>query len=120
MLRFSIAALVLAAAAACAPAWFQEAVYELGSDIAPPRITRQVNPEYPEHIRGIRVKGIVGVGVVVTAKGEPDDLKVVKSLDKDVDRCVVDALRQWRFAPAKKDGKPVAVRIVIEIEFHSM
>lgn len=95
----------------------EEHVYEL-AEVAPPRVTRQVNPEYPE--RGIRVQGVVAIGVVVTSKGLPDDVKVVKSLEKDVDRCALDAVKQWRFAPAKKDGKPVAVHITIEIEFHSM
>jgi periplasmic protein TonB len=65
-------------------------------------------------------RGVVAIGVVVTSKGLPDDAKVVKSLEKDVDRCALDAVKQWRFAPAKKDGKPVAVHITIEIEFHSM
>jgi TonB family protein len=95
----------------------EEHVYEL-ADVAPPRVTRQVNPEYPD--RGVRVQGVVTIGAVITSKGVPDDVKVVKSLEKDVDRCALDAVKQWRFAPAKKDGKPVAVHITIEIEFHSM
>jgi outer membrane biosynthesis protein TonB len=32
----------------------------------------------------------------------------------------VDAVAQWRFDPAKKDDKPVAVKLTLEIEFHSM
>jgi protein TonB len=97
-----------------------EQVYELGAGIAPPRVTHQVNPQYPENLRGVRVEGVVGIGVVVTSKGIPDNPQVVKSLDKQVDRCAVEAVKQWRFAPAQKQGKPVAVRIMIELEFHSM
>ena len=98
----------------------QEQVYELGADIAPPRVTRQVNPQYPENLRGLRIRGTIDIGIVVTSKGLPDNPQIVKSLDKDVDRCAVEAVKQWRFAPAQKQGKPVAVRIVIELEFHSM
>jgi TonB family protein len=56
---------------------------------------------------------------VVTSQGLPKDPQVVKSLDKDVDQSALDAVRQWRFDPAKKDGKSVAVRIAIELDFHS-
>jgi protein TonB len=45
---------------------------------------------------------------------------VIKSLEKDVDQSAVDAVKQWRFDPAKKDGKAVAVRIALELDFHSM
>ena len=44
----------------------------------------------------------------------------VKSLDKDVDQAAVEAVKQWLFAPGKKNGKPVAVNIQIEVRFHSM
>lgn len=64
--------------------------------------------------------GTVTIGLVVTSKGEPKNLRVIKGLDKDVDQSAVDAVEQWRFAPAKKDDKPVAVRISLEIAFHSM
>jgi len=66
------------------------------------------------------VNGTVAIGVVVTSKGMPDNPQVVKSLDKEVDSCAVEAVKQWRFAPAQKQGKPVAVHITVEIEFHSM
>ena len=45
---------------------------------------------------------------------------MLKGLDKDVDQSAVAAVEQWRFAPAQKDGKPVAVRITLEIAFHEM
>ena len=97
----------------------EERVYELNGDIKPPRITHQVNLDYSS-IRGIRVKGSVEVALVVSSQGAPKDPRVVQSLDPEVDRCAVDAIRKWRFSPAQKDGKPVAVKLTIEMQFHSM
>ena len=97
----------------------EERVYELVDGVTPPRIVRQVNPDY-SGVRGVRVKGSVEIAVVISSDGAPKDLRVVQSLHPDVDRCAVDAIKQWRFAPARKDGKPVAVRVTIEVEFHSM
>jgi TonB family protein len=117
----SIATYALALALVTAPlrlAAGDEPVYDLSDDITPPRVTHMVNPAYSAH--GVRVKGSVMLGLVVTAEGMPKDVHVVRGIAPEVDRSAVEALQQWRFSPAKKDGKPVAVRITLELQFHSM
>jgi len=96
-----------------------EPVYDLGPGITPPRITKQVPPRYSTD-RGVRVDGTVTIGLVVSSTGLPKDVHVVKGLDKDIDQSAKEAVEEWRFEPARKDGKPVAVRISLEIAFHSM
>ena len=96
-----------------------EQVYDLVDGIKPPRIVHQVNPDYSA-VRGVRVRGSVAIGLVVNSQGGPKDVRVVQSLQPEVDRCAVKAVKQWRFAPAQKDGKAVAVHVTIELEFHSM
>jgi TonB family protein len=96
----------------------KEPVYELGHGVVAPRVTHQVAPEHPA--RGFRISGTVLIGLIVTSKGEPDDVHVIRSLEKDVDQSAVDAVKQWRFDPATKDSKPVAVKISVEIRFHDM
>jgi TonB family protein len=97
----------------------EEKVYELGPGITQPRVTRQVTPHYSE-ARGVRVEGSVLIELIVSSRGLPQSPRVVKGIDKDVDQSAVDAVAQWRFDPAKKDDKPVAVKLTLEIEFHSM
>jgi TonB family protein len=97
----------------------EEQVYDLGPGITPPRVVRQVSPQYSGS-RGVRVVGSVTIGLVVTSRGRPKNPQIVKSLEKDVDKSAVEAVQQWKFDPAKKDGKPVAVRITLEIDFHSL
>jgi protein TonB len=111
-------AFALAASFTTAQTEPDETVYELGPGITPPRVTKQVSPQYAG--RGVRVVGSVTVGLVVTSRGLPQNVQVIKSLEKDVDQSAVDAVKQWRFDPGKKDGKPVAVRIALELDFHSM
>ena len=96
-----------------------EDVYDLGPGIVPPRIIKQVAPR-PSNARGVRVVGSVTIALVVSSKGMPKDVHVVKGLDNEVDKSAVEAVEQWRFAPAQKDRKPVAVRITLEISFHEM
>jgi len=42
----------------------------------------------------------------------------VRSIDKEIDASAVEAVQQWRFEPARRDVKPVAVRVTVEIRFH--
>ncbi len=97
-----------------------EPVLDMGPGITPPHVTHQVNPTYKPETEGFRISGTVIVGLVVSSKGEPKDVHVVKSLDKTVDQSAVEAVQQWQFDAARKDGQPVAVRITVEIRFHSL
>ena len=87
--------------------------------MTPPRVTKRVNPSY-KTARGVRLEGAVTVVLVVSSKGVPRDVRVAKGLDKEVDQSAIDAVREWRFSPALKDDQPIAVRISLEIDFHSM
>lgn len=98
----------------------EEPVYDIGPGIAPPRVTHQVTPQAKPDARGFRLSGSVIVGLIVSSSGEPKDVHVVTSLDKDVDQTAVEAVKQWTFAPARKGEQPVAVRITVEIRFHSL
>ncbi len=97
-----------------------EPILDMAPGIVPPRVTHQVNPVYREDEEAFRITGSVIVGLVVSSKGEPKDVHVVRGLDKAVDQSAVEAVQQWRFEAAKKDGQPVAVRITVEIRFHSL
>jgi protein TonB len=120
------ASLTLAAAVLFALVWTlpagaqgnDEKVYTVGNGVTTPRVTHQVDPEHPA--RGFRISGTVLIGLVITSKGEPKEVHVVRSLEKDVDDAAVEAVKQWHFDPATKDGKPVAVKIDVEIRFHDM
>jgi len=98
----------------------EEPVYKLGPGITPPRVIHQVEPNPKKDAGGFRISGTVLVGLIVSSHGEPKDVRVVQSLQKDVDQSAVDAVKEWRFEPAKKDGMPVAVRVTVEIRFHDL
>jgi TonB family protein len=96
-----------------------ETVYDLGPGISPPRVVKQVNPRYSTD-HGVRPVGSVTIALIVTSKGLPKDQHVLKGLDKELDQSALDAVGEWRFAPAQKNGKPVSVRVSVQIQFHEM
>jgi len=92
-----------------------------GSDgancITPPRQIHSPKPKYPKTERKAGHEGTVALRLVVSADGAPLDITISQTLSPDFDHAAIDALKQWRFSPAMKDGKPVAVAIAIKIDF---
>jgi protein TonB len=92
-------------------------VYRVGPDITPPRIIYSPDPTYDEASRKAKVSGIVVLAIVVNSEGNAEDVKVTKSLSHSLDQRAIDAVAQWRFTPAMKDGKPVAVRTYVRVKY---
>lgn len=96
-----------------------DVVYDrLGKDITPPKATYQPEPEYPDKARKKKIQGTVMVSIVITPEGTVRDAKVVTSVDKNLDQRALEAVSKWKFQPATKDGKPMALCTVVEIGFH--
>jgi TonB family protein len=55
--------------------------------------------------------------VVVGPDGRVRDIRVSRSLGMGLDEKAIDAVRQWRFEPSRKDGQPVPVQVSIEVNF---
>jgi TonB family protein len=86
-------------------------------DITLPKRTLKVNPKYTQSAKDAGVEGVVKLSAVITREGVPDQVKVVESLEPSLDEEAVKAVKQWKFEPATRQGKPVAVLTTIEIKF---
>ena len=91
--------------------------YRPGSGITPPELLREVRPEYTEEARRASVEGDVVLEIVVRSDGSVGDVKIVQGLGAGLDRRAIDAVRQWRFSPAKRFGAPVDVLVEVAVEF---
>jgi TonB family protein len=83
-----------------------------------PRVTHDRGPDYPEEERQLRHHGTVILQVVVGPDGLPSNIGVLRTLGPKFDDSAIAAVKKWRFSPAMKDGKPVAVQIKVEVNFH--
>jgi protein TonB len=91
--------------------------YRPGSGITPPSIIREVRPDYTEEARRRGVEGDVELEIVVRADGSVGNVKVIRGLGSGLDQRAADAVRQWRFSPAKRFGTPVDVMVEVAVEF---
>jgi len=92
-------------------------VYKTGGGIAPPKPLYNPDPEYTERARKKKLQGTVVLEMVVTPEGDVDDVKVVRETEPEFEQKALEAVRQWKFHPATKDGSPVAVQIDAEVAF---
>lgn len=91
--------------------------YRPGSGIEPPRLLREVKASYSEEARQRNLQGEVVLEIVVRRDGGVGDVRVLQGLGYGLDQRAVDAVRQWRFAPAQRRGTPVDVLVEVAVEF---
>jgi len=91
--------------------------YRAGSGITAPGLVREVKPDYTEEARRRGVEGDVILEIVVRSNGSVGDVKVVQGLGAGLDQRAADAVRQWRFSPARRFGTPVDVIVEVAVEF---
>jgi TonB family protein len=95
----------------------QSPVFRVGGGVTPPRATYHPDPEYSEEARAARYEGVCVLWLVVGPDGKPHDIHVARSIGMGLDEKAIEAVRAWRFEPARKDGKAVAVQINVEVDF---
>jgi periplasmic protein TonB len=91
--------------------------YRPGSGITPPRLLREVRPDYTEDGRRRNVEGDVMLEIVVRRDGAVGDVKLVQGLGAGLDQRAIEAVRQWRFSPAQRQGVAVDVIVEVAVEF---
>ena len=87
--------------------------------VIPPKLISEVKPQYTPEAMQAKIQGSVMMDAVIRTDGTPEDIQITKSLDTEygLDKQAVAALNQWRFEPGLKDGKPVPVRLTVEMLF---
>jgi TonB family protein len=92
-------------------------VFRVGNGVSAPRALDAPDPEYSEEARKAKYQGTVILWMVVDPNGSPREVRVTRRLGMGLDEKAIEAVRKWKFEPAMKDGKPVAVQISVEVNF---
>ncbi len=82
-----------------------------------PKVKKQVQPLYPAVLKKAGIEGLVEMKVVVNEKGKVGKTEVVSATNPDFVGAVTEAVKQWEFIPAEKDGKPIAAEVIIPFKF---
>ena len=92
-------------------------VFRVGGGVSAPKALYAPDPEYSEEARKAKYQGTCVLWLIVGPDGHPRDIRIARSLGLGLDEKAIEAVKQWKFEPAMKDGKPVAVQINVEVDF---
>jgi TonB family protein len=93
-------------------------IVHVGGDVTAPKAIYSPEPEFSEAARKAGYQGTCLLSLIVGADGRPRDIRVVRKLGMQLDEKAIQALSEWKFEPAQKGGKPVAVAMQVEFSFH--
>ncbi len=74
-------------------------------------------PVYPRAARAAGIETDVPVELVVNAAGEVVDARIVRPVGYGLDEATLDAIRRYRFKPAQREGRAVAVRMLWTMQY---
>jgi len=88
-----------------------------GTGIKPPHAIYTPDPEYSEAARKAKLSGTVELWVGVGADGLVHETCVSQPLGLGLEEKSVEAVRQWKFDPATRNGQPVAAGLTVSTTF---
>src|SRR3989475_9247615 len=92
-------------------------VFKSGLGAGWPICTSCASPSYSDAARAAKFQGTVVLSIVVTTEGKAASIYVLKGAPFGLTTKTIEAVQDWRFEPARKDGNPVPVRAQVEVTF---
>ncbi len=87
-------------------------------NVTPPVLLKQVNARLPE-LKGIYLPSkFLMLEAVITSKGEVTNIKLLRCAHALIDKAVAESMKQWKFKPALKNGKAIAVYLTFASTIH--
>jgi TonB family protein len=90
----------------------------VGGGVSAPVVIHSVQPEFSEQARQSNFQGSVALQLIVDANGNPQNIHITRHLGMGLDEKAIEAVQQYRFKPAMYQGHPVAVQIIVDVDFH--
>ena len=107
---------ILLALVLAVPAALQGGPIRIETAEALSQVLKKVDPEVPAEAVAAKIGGAVIADVVIGPTGAVSSITIVGGHEMLHGPAVV-ALKQWRFRPFVRKGKPVSVRVILEVGF---
>jgi protein TonB len=98
---------------------FGGGAYMPGNGVSMPAPLLQERPKYTSDAMRAKIQGAVELEIVVLENGTVGEVRVTKSLDRTygLDLAAIEAAKKWLFKPGEREGKKVATRVGLVLEF---
>ena len=94
-----------------------ESPHIIGGDVQAPVLISQLEPEYPESARLAHKEGVVILEATITAGGEVNNVRILRSANPLLDAAAERAVRKWQYKPATLNGRAVSVYLTVTVTF---
>jgi TonB family protein len=85
--------------------------------ITPPKPIFSPDPEYSRQALEAKYEGTCTLSLIVGTDGVPNQVRIVNGLGMGLDEKAIEMVKTWKFEPGMKEGKPVATRLMIQVDF---
>jgi len=89
----------------------------VGGGVSAPVALNMVEAQFSDEARNAHYEGVCIVQVIVDAKGNPQNPRIVRALGLGLDAKAIEAVKRYKFKPAMKNGTPVPVMISVQVNF---
>jgi periplasmic protein TonB len=89
----------------------------IGGGITAPVVLYKVDPEFSEEARKAKYQGTVLVAIEVGEDGKAHSFRIIQSLGLGLDEKAIEAVSQWKFKPAMRNGRPVRAAATVQVNF---
>ena len=90
-----------------------------GGNYIPPQFLTRYKPPYPEQARAQKLEGVVLLLVSVDTSGRVTDASIHQGSGHAIlDRAALEAVRAWRFTPARQGDRVIPATVELPIRFH--
>ena len=90
------------------------------ANLSGPELLRKIDPKYPPELRSRRVQGEVVLYAIIRKDGTVDSIELVEGVDPVLDENTLQALAQWRFRPAERQGTRIELGAIVYIPFQAV
>jgi protein TonB len=97
---------------------FGGGLFHVGNGVTAPVPIYSPDPDYSDEARKAKYQGTVVLTVIVGPDGRVHHARVARSLGMGLDEKAIEKIMVWKFRPATKDSKPVAVEVSVEVTFN--
>lgn len=88
-----------------------------GAPMKMPQVLKEIKARYPLAAKKSQIEGEVLLSVLVNAKGEVENAEVLRGPGYGLNEAALQALKEFSFSPALKEGKPVRAQIQYRYQF---
>jgi TonB family protein len=93
-------------------------VYKTGQKgVIAPKPIYSPDPEFSERARKAGEQETAILSLIVDADGRPQEVSVACGSVSDLDEKAIESVKTWRFEPGTKDGRPVAMKMTVQVDF---